>query len=43
LTASARGAVEAALPAGRWVERGAALALGLPAPIRRLLEPGAPL
>ncbi len=34
--------IEAALPAGRWVPRGAALAMGLPAPIRRLLEEGPP-
>ena len=37
-----RGEVEASLPAGRWVARGDALALGLPAPIRRLLEAGVP-
>ena len=30
--------LQAALPEGRWVDRPAALALGLPAPIRRLLE-----
>lgn len=30
----------ASLPEGRWVERRDALALGLPAPIRRLLEAG---
>jgi A/G-specific adenine glycosylase len=32
------GAVRAALPAGRWVTPGEALQLGLPAPVRRLLE-----
>jgi A/G-specific adenine glycosylase len=37
-----RRSVEAALPAGRWVRRADALALGLPAPIRRLLEAGPP-
>jgi hypothetical protein len=36
-------AVEARLPPGRWVARLDALALGLPAPIRRLLEAGPPL
>ncbi len=30
----------AALPAGRWVPREQAVALGLPAPVRRLLEAG---
>lgn len=35
--------LEACLPAGRWVPLEAALALGLPAPIRRLLEAGPPL
>ncbi|MEO7244122.1 MAG: A/G-specific adenine glycosylase [Rubrivivax sp.] len=34
-------AIEAALPPGRWVARDDALALGLPAPIRRLLAPAA--
>ncbi|MEP7281588.1 MAG: A/G-specific adenine glycosylase [Rubrivivax sp.] len=34
-------AVEAALPPGRWVACDDALALGLPAPIRRLLAPAA--
>ncbi|MBC7729027.1 MAG: A/G-specific adenine glycosylase [Microbacteriaceae bacterium] len=34
--------IEASLPAGRWVARDAALTMGLPAPIRRLLEAGAP-
>ena len=42
MSAAGRGAVESALPAGRWVDRTDALALGLPAPIRRLLEAGAP-
>jgi A/G-specific adenine glycosylase len=32
--------VSAALPAGRWVTRDQALALGLAAPVRRLLEAG---
>ena len=36
-------AVAAGLPAGRWVPLTDALALGLPAPIRRLLEAGPPL
>jgi A/G-specific adenine glycosylase len=31
-------AAEAALPAGRWVTPGQALQMGLPAPVRRLLE-----
>ncbi len=35
-------AIEAALPTGRWVQRSAALAMGLPAPIRRWLEAGPP-
>ena len=35
-------AIEAALPAGRWVQRAEALALGLPTPIRRWLEAGPP-
>lgn len=42
LGATTRRAVEAALPAGRWVPRAEALAMGLPAPIRRLLEAGPP-
>ena len=33
-------ALEAQLPPGRWVEPAAALALGLPAPIRKLLSAG---
>lgn len=36
-------AIEATLPAGRWVPRSEALALGLAAPIRRWLEAGRPL
>jgi len=35
-------ALEATLPAGRWVPRDEALAMGLPAPIRKLLEAGPP-
>ncbi|HET9820858.1 MAG TPA: A/G-specific adenine glycosylase [Burkholderiaceae bacterium] len=35
-----RAAIEAALPAGRWVELTDALASGLPAPVRRLLAAG---
>ena len=42
LGATQRQAVEASLPAGRWVAREAALTMGLPAPIRRLLQAGAP-
>ena len=42
LEAGQRQAIEASLPAGRWVAREAALTMGLPAPIRRLLEAGAP-
>ena len=42
LGAAQRQAVEASLPAGRWVAREAALTMGLPAPIRRLLQAGAP-
>ncbi len=42
MSAASRDAVESALPIGRWVARTDALALGLPAPIRRLLEAGAP-
>jgi A/G-specific adenine glycosylase len=34
------GAIEARLPTGRWFARADALALGLPAPIRRLLAGG---
>ena len=43
LTATARRRIEASLPAGRWVARDAALEMGLPTPIRRLLEAGPPL
>ena len=42
LGAAARQRIEASLPAGRWVPRAEALLLGLPAPIRRLLEAGPP-
>jgi A/G-specific adenine glycosylase len=38
LDAAALGRIETGLPAGRWVLRQDALAMGLPAPIRRLLE-----
>jgi len=38
--ADAAAAVEATLPAGRWVTRDAALTMGLAAPVRRLLEGG---
>jgi A/G-specific adenine glycosylase len=41
--ATVQQAVEARLPPGRWVAQVDALALGLPAPIRRLLEAGPPL
>ena len=37
LQAAAQQALEAALPAGRWVTQAQALQLGLPAPVRRLL------
>jgi A/G-specific adenine glycosylase len=37
LAAPSRAAIEASLPEGRWFTRDAALALGLPAPIRRLI------
>jgi A/G-specific adenine glycosylase len=37
LSAARRAAVEAALPEGRWFTRDEALALGLPAPIRKLI------
>jgi hypothetical protein len=33
-------ALEAALPAGRWMTPAQALQLGLPAPVRRLLQGG---
>ncbi len=42
LSTAARARIEASLPAGRWILRSEALALGLPAPIRRLLEAGPP-
>ena len=42
VTATERHRIEASLPAGRWVARSAALEMGLPAPIRRLLESGPP-
>ncbi len=42
LDPAARQALENDLPAGRWVPRDQALLLGLPAPIRRLLEAGPP-
>lgn len=38
LSAARRRAIESALPAGRWFTREEALALGLPAPIRKLLQ-----
>ena len=41
-TVAQRQALEASLPAGKWLPRREALALGLPAPIRRLLEAGPP-
>jgi len=40
LAASRRDALEQALPAGRWFTIGAALQLGLPAPVRRILAAG---
>lgn len=39
--AAAVDAVLAALPAGRWVTRDEALAMGVPSPMRKLLEAGA--
>jgi len=42
LGAAAVRAIEATLPAGRWVPCEQALAMGLPAPIRKLLEAGPP-
>jgi A/G-specific adenine glycosylase len=42
LDAATLAAIEASLPAGRWVPRADALAMGLPAPIRRWLEAGPP-
>ena len=38
LAARRRAAVEAALPAGRWVALDEALQMGLPAPVRKLLQ-----
>ena len=38
-TLPARARLPAALPEGRWVSEEEALAMGLPAPVRRLLEP----
>ena len=43
LAAADRHQMEANLPTGRWVTRSAALEMGLPTPIRRLLEAGPPL
>jgi A/G-specific adenine glycosylase len=43
LRPSQRERIEAALPGGKWVPRLDALTLGLPAPVRKLLEAGAPL
>jgi len=40
LAAATRAAVESALPAGRWATSEEALRLGLPAPVRRLIEAG---
>ena len=40
LAAATREAVESALPAGRWVAPEDALRLGLPAPVRRLIDSG---
>ena len=40
LAAARRGALELALPAGRWFTIDEALQLGLPAPVRRLLAAG---
>ena len=40
IAAHTLGQIEGALPAGRWVTRDEALALGLPAPLRRLLLAG---
>jgi A/G-specific adenine glycosylase len=38
LSLAKREAIEAALPNGRWLTQGEALALGLPAPVRKLLQ-----
>ena len=42
LSTAGRNLVENGLPSGRWVVREQALSMGLPAPIRRLLEAGPP-
>ena len=42
LAEAQRQGLEASLPQGRWVPHAQALAMGLPAPIRRLLEAGPP-
>ena len=42
LSTAGRNLVETGLPSGRWVVREQALSMGLPAPIRRLLEAGPP-
>ena len=42
LPAARRTALEASLPPGKWVPLALALALGLPAPVRRLLQAGPP-
>ncbi|NDG39591.1 MAG: A/G-specific adenine glycosylase [Betaproteobacteria bacterium] len=42
LSTAGRSLVENSLPSGRWVVREQALSMGLPAPIRRLLEAGPP-
>ena len=42
LPAARRKLLEASLPDGKWLPTAQALALGLPAPIRRLLEAGPP-
>jgi A/G-specific adenine glycosylase len=39
VSAARRAAIDAALPAGRWFTLDAALQLGLPAPVRKLLAP----
>ncbi len=39
LAAAQRRAIERRLPAGRWASTAEALSLGLPAPVRRLLQP----
>jgi A/G-specific adenine glycosylase len=38
LSARRRDGLTAALPAGRWIDRPQALQMGLPAPVRKLLE-----